>query len=187
MTITRDDAASALNDVNTAQLRSMRLFKYGLASPFLLLWGGVWIAAGAVGAASPEHSGLGWLLADIVGLAGTGFLIARQSRRYPDGGECVPMVRYVAMVAVLAAFVSATLTVFAPVTSLQVLMLITLLVAAIYTTVGFWLGARYAVVGVMLAALALGFFHLAPDRVTVILPLMGGGALVLGGLWMRRA
>ena len=187
MNITRDDAESALHHVESAQRRSVTLFQYGLASPFLVLWGVLWMAAGVVGTASPEHAGLGWLVVDIVGLAGTGFLIVRQSRRYPDAGERMPMVRFVAMSAVVAAFVTAALTVVAPVTGVQVLMLITLLVAAIYMTAGVWFGARYAVVGAALGALALGLFHLAPAHVSLLVPFLGGGALILGGLWMRRS
>ena len=187
MNITRDDAASALQDVDSAQRRSVALFEYELASPFLVLWGGLWIVAGAVGAASPGNAGFGWLVVDIIGLVGTGILIVRQSRRYPDAGERVPMVRYAATVAVVAAFLTATLTVVAPVTGVQVLMVITLLVAAIYMTAGIWCGRRYAVVGAALGALALGLFHLAPAHVPLLVPFLGGGGLILGGLWMRRS
>ena len=49
------------------------------------------------------------------------------------------------------------------------------------------MGARYAVVGAGLAALALGLFHLTPAHVPLMVPVLGGGALILGGLWMRSA
>ena len=81
MTITRNDAATALRDADSASRRSLALFQYGLASPFLLLWGALWIVAGAVAALSPDNAGIGWLVVDIAGLAGTGILIAVQSRR----------------------------------------------------------------------------------------------------------
>ena len=50
MTVTRNDAATALHDVDSARRHSLTLFKYGLAGPYLLLWGVLWIVAGAVGA-----------------------------------------------------------------------------------------------------------------------------------------
>ena len=186
MTFTRNDALSALNDVDSASRRSRTLFQYELASPYLVLWGVLWIVAGAIGANSPESAGLGWLVVDIIGFAGTAILAARQIRRYGEDGRRGRMLRYLATFAVLAAFAATTLMVFAPVTSLQVLMLITLLVATAYMTAGCWIGVRYAVVGAVLAVLAVGLFRLAPDRAALIVPFLGGGALVLGGLWMRR-
>ena len=187
MTITRNDAATALHDVNSARHHSLTLFRYGLASPFLLLWGVLWIVAGAVGALSPENAGIGWLAVDIVGFAGTGVLIAIQSRRHGEGAGRNQLFRCIAIGTVLAAFVALTLWVFAPVSNVEVLTLITLLVAATYVLAGCWAGGRYAVVGAVLAAVAIGLFHLAPDLVPVIVPFAGGGTLVLGGLWMRSA
>lgn len=187
MTVTRNDAATALHDVDSARRHSLTLFKYGLAGPYLLLWGVLWIVAGAVGALSPDNAGIGWLVVDIVGFAGTGYLIAIQSRRYGEGDGRNRLFRSVATGAVLVAFVALTLSVFAPVSDVEVLMLITMVVAAIYAVAGCWMGARYAVVGAGLAALALGLFHLTPAHVPLMVPVLGGGALILGGLWMRSA
>ena len=39
MTVTRNDAATALHDVDSARRHSLTLFQYGLAGPYLLLWG----------------------------------------------------------------------------------------------------------------------------------------------------
>ena len=147
----------------------------------------MWIVAGAVGALSPDNAGIGWLVVDIVGFAGTGYLIAIQSRRYGEGDGRNRLFRSVATGAVLVAFVALTLSVFAPVSGVEVLMLITMVVAAIYAVAGCWMGARYAVVGAGLAALALGLFHLTPAHVPLMVPVLGGGALILGGLWMRSA
>ena len=186
MAVTREEAASRLHDVDTARRRSLTLFNYGMASPYLLLWGGLWIAAGAVAAASPANAGVGWLAVDAVGLAGTFYLVARQSRRDPDRSMRLGMFRFVGAAVVLAAFITLTFRVFAPVTGVQVQTFITLLVAAAYALTGCWLGLRYAVVGAALAALAAGAFHLAPAQLPLIVSLLGGGALVAGGVWMRR-
>ena len=187
MTVTRDEAASRLHDIDTARRHSRTLFQYGLASPYLLLWGALWIVAGVIGAFSPNDAGIGWLIVDIIGFVGTGYLVASQARRYDEGGGRVRMVRWLGTAAVLAAFVAMTLMVFAPVTGVEVQTLITMLVAAAYMVAGCWVGFRYAVVGAVLAALSVGVFHLAPAHLPLIVPLLGGGALILGGLWMRRS
>ena len=187
MSMSKDDALSALHDVESAERRSQTLFSYGLASPFLLLWGVLWIVAGAVGALSPANTGIGWAAVDAVGLVGTGLLIALHARRYGKGGDRIRLVRYLGTFAVLAAFIGLTLMLFAPVSGGAVTMFITLVVATGYAMAGCWIGIRFAAIGVSLAGLAVGIFHLAPALLPLIVPFAGGGALILGGLWMRRA
>ncbi|MDE0390502.1 MAG: hypothetical protein OXI57_00350 [Rhodospirillales bacterium] len=187
MSVSKDDALSALHDIESAKRRSQTLFGYGLASPHLLLWGTLWIVAGLVGALSPANTGIGWCAVDVVGVLGSGWLVARHSRRCGERGERVRLFRYVGSVAVLAAFVTLTLMVFAPASGDQVLMLFTLVVAAGHTIAGCWLGLRYAALGVALAGLAVGVFVLAPAYLSLIVPFAGGGVSIVAGLWMRRA
>ncbi len=187
MSVTRDDAASALRDIDKAERQSLTLFQYRAGSPYLLLWGPLWIAAGAVGAISPENTGIGWAAADAVGLAGTAYLVVTQSRRFGEDGGRTGTVRFLGIAAILAAFIALTLAVFAPVSGVQIQTFIVLLVAAAYALVGCWFGLRFAVVGAALAGLAVGAFYHAPAHAAYIVPLLGGGALMLAGLWMRWA
>lgn len=187
MTVTRGDAASALHDIDTARRQALTAFGYRSGSPYLLLWGVVWIVAGTVGALAPGNAGIGWLAADIAGLIGTGCLVTAQARRDGSDGARDSVLRYVAMVAVLAMFVALTLSLFAPVRGVEVQSFIVLLVAAAYVILGCWFGLRYAAVGMAIGALATGTFHFAPAHTALVVPLLGGGALVLAGLWMRRA
>ena len=187
MTVTRNDAATALHDVDSASRHSLTLFQYGLASPFLMLWGVLWIVAGAVAVLSPANTGIGWLVVDIAGFAGTGVLITVQSRRYGEEAGRSQLFRCVATGAVVVAFVAMTLTVFAPVSDVEVLTFITLVVATAYVIAGCWAGGRYAAIGAVLAGVAVSLFHLAPDLVPPIVPFAGGGTLILGGVWMRSA
>ena len=187
MSVSKDDARSALHDVETAERRSQTLFGYGLASPYLLLWGALWIVAGAVGAVLPAHGGIVWGAVDIVGLVGTGWLIVRHARRCGERDDRVRLFRYVGSTIVVAAFSGLTLMIFAPVKGGDVTMFFTLLVAAGYAIVGCWLGLRFAVVGVALGGLAVAVFVAAPAYLLLIVPFAGGAARVLGGLWMRRA
>ncbi len=187
MTTSKGDALSALNDIEATERRSRTLFGYGQASPYLLLWGALWIVAGAVGALSPGNSGFGWAAVDTVGIGGTVYLAVRQARRCGERGERLRLLRHVGTIVALAAFIGLTLMTFAPVSGAEVQMLVTLLVAAGYAVAGCWIGLRYAIIGVALGALAAGVFHLAPAQLPLILTMAGGGALILGGLWMRRA
>ena len=187
MTVTRDDAASALHAIDRAERHSLTLFGYSAGSPYLLLWGPLWIVAGAVGALSPENAGLGWAAVDAIGLAGTAGLVIAQNRRFGEKGDRTGTWRFLGAVAVLAAFIAMTFAVFAPVSGVQIQTFIVLLVAAAYALVGCWFGLRFAAVGAVLAGLAVGAFYHAPAHAAWIVPLLGGGALILAGLWMRRA
>ena len=187
MTVTRDDATAALRDIESSRRRSRQLFDYRLASPYLLLWGGLWIVAGAVEALAPESAGIGWVAVDAVGIAGTAGLAVRQARRCGEAGARALPLRWLGTVAVLAAFVGLTLMAFAPVSGLEALTFVTLAVAAAYAAAGCWVGVRYAAVGIALAGVAVAGFHFAPAHLPLIVPFLGGGALVLGGFWMRRA
>ena len=186
MSVSKDDALSALNDIETTERRSRALFTYGLASPYLLLWGALWIVAGAVCALAPADAGFGWAAVDAVGLVGSAWLIVRHARRCGRRDERVRLLRYVGSAVALAAFTGLTLMMFAPISSGDATMFVTLLVATGYVIAGCWIGSRYAAVGVALAAATVGVSYLAPAHLPSILPFVGGGALVLGGLWMRR-
>ena len=185
MSVTRDDAASALHDIDKAERHSLTLFQYTAGSPYLLLWGAMWIVAGAVSALSPENTGIGWAVADAVGLAGTAWLAVVQSRRYGKDSGRTGTYRFLGAAVVLAAFITLTLTVFAPVSGVEIQTFIVLLVAAAYALVGCWFGLRFAVVGAALAGLSVGALYYAPANAAYIVPLLGGGALILAGLWMR--
>ena len=119
MTVTRDDAAAALRHIDTAERRAQTAFGYRTGAPYLLLWGAVWIAAGAVGVLSPGHTG-GLHRADLVavraGLRDPRLLVRPAPRRGRGGA-----------------------------------------------------------------------FHFAPAHAALVVSLLGGGALILAGLWMRRA
>lgn len=187
MTVTRNDAASALHEIDRAERQSLTLFGYSAGSPYLLLWGPLWIVAGAVGALSPGNADIGWAAVDAAGLAGTAWLVAVQSRRFGAESGRTGIFRFLGIAAVLAAFIALTLAVFAPVSGVEIQTFVVLLVAAAYALVGCRFGLRFAVVGAALAGLAVGAFYHAPAHAAYIVPLLGGGALILAGLWLRRA
>ena len=187
MSVSKDEASSALHDIEATERHSRTLFGYGLSSPYLLLWGALWLVAGAGGAVSPANAGIVWGVVDIVGLVGTAWLIVRHARRCGERDDRARLFRYVGSAVVLAAFCGLTLMVFAPAKGGEVTMFFTLLVAAGYAIVGCWLGLRYAVIGAALGGLAVAVFVAAPAYLHLVVPFAGGVALILGGLWLRRA
>ena len=94
MSVSKDEAQSALHDVEAAERRSQTLFLYGLASPYFMLWGALWIVAGAVGALSPANAGIGWAAVDVIGLLGSAILVVRYARRSDNRDDRVRLLRY---------------------------------------------------------------------------------------------
>ncbi len=187
MNVTKNDAETALHDAGRAGEQSLTLFNYEMASPYLLLWGILWIVAGTIGVISPGNAGLGWLIADTIGIVATGYLVAGNARRFAEDNTRNEGLRYVATVAVLTAFITMTFVIFAPVSGVEIQTFITILVAAIYMIMGFWTGYRLSAIGAVLAALVVIAFFYSPAQFPLMVSVLGGGALILGGLWMRRA
>ena len=186
MNVTKNDAETALRDVDRTGEHSLTLFHYELTSPYLLLWGVLWIVAGIIGATSPANTGIGWLIVDTIGIVATGYLVASDARRFVKDSARSEGLRYVASVLVLAAFITMTFVVFAPVSGVEVQTFITILIASIYMIVGFWIGYRLAVIGAILAVLVVSAFFYTPAQFPLMVSILGGGALILGGLWMRK-
>ena len=187
MNVTKNDVAAALHDVSKTEEHSLTLFHYEMTYPHLLLWGILWIVAGMIGAISPDNTGIGWLIVDTIGIVTSGYLVAMNARRFAEDSARSEGLRYLATVVVLTAFITMTFAVFTPVSGIEIQTFITILVAAIYMIMGLWTGYRLTVIGAVLAVLVVSAFFYTPVQLPLLVSVLGGGALILGGLWMRRA
>ena len=187
MSITKNEAETALRDAEKAEEHSLTLHHYEVASPYLLLWGVIWIIAGTISVISPENAGAGWLIADTIGIVATGYLVARDAQRFTKHTARSEGLRYMAAVVVITMFLAMTFTIFNPVSGIQIQSFITVLIAAIYMIMGLWTGYRLTVIGAILAVLVVSALFLAPAQFPLMVSILGGGTLIAGGLWMRRA
>jgi hypothetical protein len=62
-----------------------------------------------------------------------------------------------------------------------------LVIAATYVGLGIAVGRRRAFTGIALGVLTLVGFFALPSIFMLWMAAVGGGALVLGGLWLRQA
>jgi hypothetical protein len=179
MTLSPQDAAAALNDIEAAEARSAMLSDYRHASPHLIAWGVLWMVGYGLNDVFPMHAGAVWsvvvpvgLIADVAAMRG-----ARRNAAW----------RTFAAIGAVSAFVVAMVLVMAPVNGRQVATVIPLFVALMYVLRGIWIGPRYVVAGVAIAALTLVGYWLVASHFSLYMAVVGGGALILGGLWLRRA
>jgi drug/metabolite transporter (DMT)-like permease len=180
MSISPEDAATALREITSAQTRSATLSSYARFAPFLILWGAVWFFGYGASALLPEdQGGLAWLPLVVLGSIGNYLLTRRQ-------GSDRAGWRYGAFLGILALFIGAVFSIFGPVSPRQSGAFFPLLVALAYMLIGLWSGPRFVVSGFTLGALTLIGFFLLGRWFYAWMAVVGSGSLILMGLWLRR-
>jgi hypothetical protein len=180
MPLSPQDAAQALREIETAQSRSATLRGYQHGAPHLFLWAVLWAVGYGATYLWPWRAGAIWAV--IVGIGFAAGLAA--SRRGKAGASAW---RFGAAFAALAAFTIATLTILRPSHGGQVAAFIPLVVATAYVLAGLWLGLRLAVAGIVLGLLTLLGYFLLRDYFLLWMAVVGSGALLVAGFWLRRA
>jgi len=178
MALSREDAAAALRDIKLAEARSARLDDYQRAAPHFLIWGVLWVVGYSLSNFYPRHVAAIWAVIVPIGIA-TG-LAAMRARGSGLGW------RYGAAAAATFAFFFAVFAVMWPVSDRQIAAFIPLFVALAYVLRGIWSGVRHVVAGVLVAALTLAGFFLLEQHFSLWMAGVGGGSLILAGVWLRR-
>jgi hypothetical protein len=190
MTLSPNEAADTLRDIAAIETRSQRVYGYHRASPFLILWGILWVVGYGLTAVWPQRGNAVWIAILAIGLAATFAIGSRGSAKVDARGirrAAIANSRWVfpAIALIAFAFISSTFAVMGPVSGRQIGAFIPLVVAAGYALRGIWAGARFVVAGAVIATLVLGGFFLLPAYFELWMAGVGGGALILAGFWFR--
>lgn len=187
MNLTPSEAAAALADIEATRRQSRQAFSYRMASPYLLLWGTIWVAGGLITDLAPSIAGTAWNSLNAAGVLASAAIGFAGMRRHAGVKAGVAWTwRFAGTVAALGVFVGLTFAILGLYAADQGMAFAAALTGAIYTALGFWVGMRYAVVGVLLTALAAAVHFLHLPHATAVIAVAGGAALIIGGLWMRR-
>ena len=178
MSLSPEQAAAALREIEETRQRSLELVVYRQGAPVLVLWGVIWIVGFASNAMWPTYAAIVWTVLTVLGAVAS-WLISR-------GGNPGQNLRYVASWAVFLLLFYGAGPILAPQTTSQRAALAALLVAAAYALAGIWWLQRYLWLGLALFAVTLFGFFFAP-WFDLWMAVMGGGGLILGGLWLRAA
>lgn len=191
-TLSQQDASAALDAIESAG-RQMREFKGGReASPFLILWGLVWLVANAVTGLAPAYAGRTWFGAVIAGATVTVSLVILQSMREQrlnrySAAERAQIGRRVSLIGTaMLLFFPLMFIVLPPLSAMQNNAFISLFWAFVYMVAGAWVGMRLFLTGVVTAAAVLVGYLLLREHYFLWMAVMGGGSLILGGLWLRK-
>jgi hypothetical protein len=179
MSITEEDARSALRLVDEAGQRSATLRRYQKAAPHLILWGCVYAVAFTVSDVRPDFAALTWLVLVPAAVAGD-MLISRHGR------GTVRWDLFAGLFVLFFVFITATAWIMRPHHPNQMAAFVPLVAAAAYIVLGIAFGRRLVFTGIALGVVTLAGFFVLPSIFMLWMAVAGGGALVLGGLWLRR-
>jgi len=185
-------AADALDTVEEAGARVRTMHMYAAVGPYLVVWGTVWVGANAVSDLFAAWSLHAWIAGMLIG---TGFTIAISvanariwsKRTIPSSKRSRQIgFRFAMMGAGVMLYFPAMIAVLGPLSNRQMGTFISLFWTFVYVFAGALIGWRLFSIGMFATvAIVLGYFY-----VDVHYPLwpgcVGGGSLILGGLWLKR-
>jgi len=187
MTLSTEQAAESLKEIDRTRRRSADAYVYANSSPFFVMWGVIWMIGYTGTDLYPRVANLLWFALLLVGIAGT-ILIGRARA---NAGQPHPGVtrhagsRFLATFFAIGIFIAATFALFGHVTHEQQAAFTPLIVALVYSIFGIWRGPRFLVTGIAIAALTLGGYFFLHEHFMLWMAAVGGSALVLAGLWLR--
>jgi hypothetical protein len=184
MTLSSEQASQALRELEAVGQRSGQLYRYQRFAPMLVLWGVIWLVGFSLTHFYPARASWIWITLDVIGVGGCMVLGGRGRHDASSNGIAW---RWLVSIAVIFAFYIVILNIFQPVSGPQSAVLIALIVALFYVLGGVWLGARLAITGAAMAVLTLVGYTVFPAYFFLWMAVVGGGALMLGGLWLRTA
>jgi hypothetical protein len=185
MSLSPAEAQSALKDIERTENRTAASQHARATAPYLIMWGVIWAIGYTASAAAPQLSWV-WLVLIVAGIAGSVLLSLNQDRALGRGRES--SLRYFTSFGVIGIFITALMSIMQPLDVRQVSAVFPLIIGVFYAFIGLWTkGWRMLPLGLALIALTtLGYFAL-PDYFVYWMAGVGGGGLILGGLWLRAA
>ena len=184
MTMTTGQAAAALQDIDRTERHTARARGYAIASPYLILWGVIWIAGyGASAVVAPERWGLIWLPLAVIGGVASGWVGSRAKGTAHQGAFSQSLL----LAAATFLFIASVYYVFRPISPLPYLVFPSLIAGLVYTLAGALTRmTRFVWIGAGIFLVTMTGFIAAPDYMAIWVAIAGGGGLLLGGLWLRK-
>ncbi len=182
MNISRNDALAALNDVERAEARSLDARVYRTSGVQLISWGVIWMIGYGVEGLQPRWAAIAWPVLVMAGVVFNFAVVRLRGIR----GRAVGW-RWAVTALSIILFFWGTYTVFRVSSPGPAAAFPALVMAFAYAVAGGWRFTRFLFIAAALFVLTMvGFFYLRPVF-EYWLAAVGGGALVLGGVWLMKA
>lgn len=191
MTVTREEAAKALEEVSRASDRINTLKGYNHGAPHFIIWGLVWLTANTATQFWPAQSNLAWGVGVAVGMIAsvvTGVVQSRMIRPGASSSAEAKIGRKIGMTsAVMFAFIACLVVITRPETSRESNAMISIFFPFMYMGSGIRAGWRLFAIGLVTAAGIMAGFVWIDEYYSLWMGVFGGGSLIAGGLWLRSA
>lgn len=186
MTLSSNQAAAALAEIEHTERRTRVATSYAIASPYLILWGLIWIVGYcACAVLPPERWGLPWLPLIVIGVIGSSWAGMRARPRGEARGEVFGQSAVMAFAVFL--FIACVYYLFQPRSPLPYLIFPSFVAGLVYVLAGAVARMpRFVWIGFGVFAVTLVGYAAAPEW-SAFWAAAGGAGLVLGGLWLRKA
>jgi hypothetical protein len=192
VSVDHQEAAAALDSVEEIGSRVKTIHLYRSAAPFLVMWGGVWLVTNAVTDFRPSAALIAWIFSGTVGAIGTVIISIVNSRKWtdrnrPTAKEARAIGQRFSMIGItIILYFPVMLAVFGPFTGRQLNAFISLFWTFAYMLAGAIIGWKLFAIGLTATvAIAAGFLFLH-THFLLWMALVGGGALMAGGLWLKK-
>ena len=176
--IGRDDAASALDAIERTRQRATELRGYAHAGDIVIGWGLVWLVCNLLGYFAP-HVEWAWPAGIALAVIWSTWRGARGQRK-GDPRAAVSAFTVFGMIALVMSIAGVD-------SPDQGNAMISAFVAGFYVLQGIWMGQRFAWIGLVIAVCVIAGWFADRAHLELWLGIGGGGALILSGLWLRRA
>jgi membrane protease YdiL (CAAX protease family) len=190
MNINKDEAALSLAAIEAAGARSTQLQRYRRFAPFLILWGSIWLLANSVSDLAPAQSGTVWLVLTLLGAAASCWIAWRQHAAVDEGSSPRRRLdqswRWILCFLVIIAFQVTAIAVLPPSDDRQQDTFFSMFWTFLYMAVGAWAGWRLFTIGLAATLLILFGYYGVHSHYFLYMGCVSGGALMAGGLWLRR-
>jgi hypothetical protein len=187
MTLDKSEAAEALAEIDASRARSAALYTYDRAAPYVFLTGALWFVADLLFQFAPGDRGWVWPVCSLVAGVLYGVIAVLQARRRRGEAFYPRYFRMMMSCVFVFAFIVAAFSIFHPFDGRQLHSFIGVVFALAYAIFGLWAGWRLLALGVLLGALSLFGFFEVHAYYAAYMAVVGGGALMLSALWLRKA
>lgn len=181
-----DAAIASLNQIDQTRHRTVQAVIYDVSSSIMLVWGALSVIGYLFGHYQPRMAAVTWLTLNIVGYVGTGVILYRRSQLFSPEQRRWTW-RIAGTQAALVVFGAIIIGLFWPVEPRQLNAFWPMLFMLGYVIAGLWVGRFFVFCGIIVTGLTLIGYHWLGNWFGLWMAAIDGGALLLGGLWLRRA
>lgn len=177
-----DEAAGALRRIAETEQRTREAVYYAGGSTILVLWGIIWVVGYTITYFSPHRANLAWGAINALAAIGMMLLGYARSRWRPARWDRRATYAFL----IVLAFGLFTEWLLGNGRWREISLFWPVLAMTGYIITGLWLGRFYVLCGSVVILLSLAGYLWSGPWFSLWMAVLGGGSLILGGLWLRR-